>query len=459
LAEPELERFLEACDAAGPLQLGLSRLGFAEEEDRDFLQPFVVVGKSEDADLHLAHEEVSRRHAYLQMVAGRLFCIDLESRNGILWEAGSETWGWLDRGRSMGIGPFRIRRLGQEGAAKGEASTSRDEAIPPTSVSFRQPSLPVASLEFRENASGRREWWLDRTVVLMGSSRACKVRLPSRGKPKIHCSLVRTREGVWVVDLMSREGTLVNGAPVRCARLADGDELRLGPYRMRLRVGASLARPQSPTLLSITHADPGRTGKTKVTSPAPRPSRGISEVVTGGMLTPGQAELSDPLLAPLIREFGQMQHQMADQFQQALLTMFHLFSGMHQEQMSLIRDELAQLHRLSEEQRALQGELASGTQSSGQAGQPTLRLVSEELPIRNSPAAPDMAPHAGRDEAAPSASRRAASQPPPSAPRQSPDEIHAQLFERLAAIQNERQGRWQKLLNSVLGKGSGEGLP
>ena len=35
-----------------------------------------------------------------------------------------------------------------------------------------------------------------------------------------------------------------------------------------------------------------------------------------------------------------------------------------------------------------------------------------------------------------------------------PNQIHADLFDRLAAIQEERQGRWQRLVESLTGRGS-----
>jgi hypothetical protein len=40
----------------------------------------------------------------------------------------------------------------------------------------------------------------------------------------------------------------------------------------------------------------------------------------------------------------------------------------------------------------------------------------------------------------------------------SPEDLHAALVERIATIQQERQGRWQKLLSSVMGREVGEGL-
>jgi len=47
-----------------------------------------------------------------------------------------------------------------------------------------------------------------------------------------HCRILVGRQHVTVEDLESRNGTLVNGQPVRQAVLSDGDTLRIGPWSL-----------------------------------------------------------------------------------------------------------------------------------------------------------------------------------------------------------------------------------
>src|SRR5262249_60931750 len=103
-----------------------------------------------------------------------------------------------------------------------------------------QPGLAEGVLQFLGPASEQPAWRISRPLVLMGRARICKVRLPGSEISKIHCSLVRTPQGIWVVDLFGRGGLRVNGEPVRCARLEYGDVLRVGGHRIRLR-GEALA--------------------------------------------------------------------------------------------------------------------------------------------------------------------------------------------------------------------------
>ena len=50
------------------------------------------------------------------------------------------------------------------------------------------------------------------------------------------------------------------------------------------------------------------------------------------------------MLVPLVNQFGVIQQQMFDQFQQAMAMMLQMFGTMHREQMEVIREEMDRLH-------------------------------------------------------------------------------------------------------------------
>ena len=74
-----------------------------------------------------------------------------------------------------------------------------------------------------------------------------------------------------------------------------------------------------------------------------------------------QSELTESMLVPLVNQFGLMQQQMFDQFQQAMAMMVQMFGTMHRDQMEVIRAELDRLHELTDEFHALKNELAERT--------------------------------------------------------------------------------------------------
>src|SRR5437763_9577919 len=115
-----LDAFLEACGATGPLQLTVEHPGGA---DRHVLQqPFAVVGRDPRADVRLADAAVGRRHLYLQVLGGRLLCLDLTgSPDG----RRQPRHMWLDAGHEVRVGTAPVR-LTDAPSRGGELVSLRD---------------------------------------------------------------------------------------------------------------------------------------------------------------------------------------------------------------------------------------------------------------------------------------------------------------------------------------------
>src|SRR5262249_28617175 len=77
-----------------------------------FAQPHVVLGSDERATLCLADAAVSRRHAYLQVLGGRIFVVDLESRTGLTLDGIPVRSGWFDPGQRLVLGSYRLDNAG-----------------------------------------------------------------------------------------------------------------------------------------------------------------------------------------------------------------------------------------------------------------------------------------------------------------------------------------------------------
>lgn len=81
-------------------------------------------------------------------------------------------------------------------------------------------------------SEGRRIPVADRPVVI-GRLSSCDIPLGDPQVSRRHAEVRRDTEGFSVLDLGSTNGTVVNGAPVRERRLADGDEVRIGSATIR----------------------------------------------------------------------------------------------------------------------------------------------------------------------------------------------------------------------------------
>ena len=93
-----------------------------------------------------------------------------------------------------------------------------------------------------------------RDVTVIGRHEACDVRIDHIGLSQRHCVLVRT-DGLLVVrDLISTNGTKVNGQRAKWAALMPNDLLSLGGYKLRVYLGSDEA--PSPTESTVRQAMP-----------------------------------------------------------------------------------------------------------------------------------------------------------------------------------------------------------
>jgi pSer/pThr/pTyr-binding forkhead associated (FHA) protein len=222
--DPLIARFADACGATAPLDL---RVGVADggvlAEGRVH-QPFTLIGRDDACDVTLSDPEVNPRHAWLQVVGGRVYALDLGSRAGLVWPDGATRSGWLDLDTPVRVGPFRVHL--QKPAADAPAGVPADPLH--TDPSLNQ-SCPAVTLDFRNGKRAKDRWAVNRTITLIGRSEACKLHLHADDISGYHCGLVLTRAGLWVVDLSGR-GVVVNGERMRVAPLGPGAELWVGRF-------------------------------------------------------------------------------------------------------------------------------------------------------------------------------------------------------------------------------------
>lgn len=518
--------FLNACGISGPLQIALRGPNPSENGVRMLHQPFALVGRDQRSDMPLDHRLVSRRHVYLQVVEGQAFWIDLESRSGTLEDGQPGKSGWLGPGRVIRIGPFELQRLTGSGQIPiDRSSTSGEDISPLIARSHSSQPLPDVTLEFLNGPSRSTCWPMNRVMSLIGSAGGCKFRLADPSVAPFHCSMIRTPLGLWAVDLLGPDGIGVNDTLVRHALLADNDVLKIGRYRIRICCrfpGRDADGGRDPRGARLAHGDTGRHSRASSIPVAipeigglPDPglvawsgsvSRSLSSLRAGQQASqvewippaslPGSGEtvrldngeLADSVLVPLVNQFGLMQQQMMDQFQQTIAMLVQMFGSLQRDQMDLIREELDQLRDLTKEFQAIKVELAERSQVRDPAASPERSAA----PVRASepsvdrdrrvdrgpsrdlaagaakprsaagpstdPQANDMKSHAPRvGHAQQEAVRDTNPTPRPHQNRAEADNQDADrdvivwLHQRMMTLQQERETRWQKILKLLPG--------
>jgi pSer/pThr/pTyr-binding forkhead associated (FHA) protein len=450
------EQFWDDCEARGPLNLLVTLPGQQQIAQSILQQPFAVVGCASRAHLRLEDARVGARHAYFQLLGGRLYVVDLGSPTGTHVKGGAVRASWVPLGERVGIGPYAVRWLHGEVASLDAAVPGFDPRKPP----LPEPAATPLALEFLNGKAALHRWKVDRALTLIGSSAACKLRLRSSRVASFHCSLVSTLGGAWIIDLLSESGVRVNGIPVRLARLEHDDRIQIGEFVIRICLGAR-AEPAEQEVASSRPVLPGVNGQHALVAPAETAALSFlgnpveallqsSKALRLPALTPLDPATVDPAHAPLVpimNQFGALQEQMADQFRQTLLMMFQMFSALHKDQMAFFQQEMERVQELTRELEMLQKEAARYAPAAPATASPPAGSPAPSRPVAQAPAPATV----------PSTSSRSSLQAPAGAPSTASSapagvDIHVWLCQRMAAVQEERQNRWQKLIALLGGK-------
>ena len=79
MSDQPLNMFRYVVGAAQPLRLLVSREGEGNPETVEVDAPYAIIGRASACHVSLPDKKVAFRHAYLQVIGGRVACIDLFS--------------------------------------------------------------------------------------------------------------------------------------------------------------------------------------------------------------------------------------------------------------------------------------------------------------------------------------------------------------------------------------------
>ena len=102
------------------------------------------------------------------------------------------------------------------------------------------PRIPYLILT---NSGEETRFPLEQDIVSIGRSNSNGICLNDSNISKRHCLLVKTPEGVKMMDLESTNGTCVNDRKIVDSVLRDGDHLRIGPFEFRYFDGGFVPPP------------------------------------------------------------------------------------------------------------------------------------------------------------------------------------------------------------------------
>lgn len=235
-----------------------------------------LLGREADCDIVVPDDQASRHHAEVYWDHGRVQLLDRGSLNGTRVN-GQGVLGQvpLRQGDIIEIGSQRYRfEQTPAGSPPDDAGASSQPASDPDETR-KVPSAPNAQMTVPMRpavlalvaVSGPRlgaRWELRGPLTTIGRDAGCEVTLPDTSVSRHHAQVVRQASGLYVQDLDSQNGTLLNGQPVLApTQLHPGDLLRVGEVTL---------------LCELAHA--GDRAAAADPAPAPAPPAAVPPVLT-----------------------------------------------------------------------------------------------------------------------------------------------------------------------------------
>jgi pSer/pThr/pTyr-binding forkhead associated (FHA) protein len=198
-----------------------------------------TVGRSEDCDLPLEDDGVSRQHATFHVAGSKVTVEDLDSRNGTFVEGERVERRALKPGDRVRLGPnVELELVGDVEKARrarsSRAARSRHAAPAPSGGFLMRTEWTLIP----EEPGGRSHPIpLRARVITVGRKGSANLALEDESVSRLHARFDREHDALFVTDLKSRNGTFVNDEPAMRAPLEDGDIVTFGslPFAVRRR--------------------------------------------------------------------------------------------------------------------------------------------------------------------------------------------------------------------------------
>ncbi|MBC8870142.1 MAG: FHA domain-containing protein [Planctomycetes bacterium] len=110
-------------------------------------------------------------------------------------------------------------------------------------------------LKVLKGAGAGKEVKIPTPKCLIGRGEDCHMRPKSEAVSRRHCAIIAKRGKVFIRDLESKNGTIVNGKPIEGDYvLKNGDKVQVGPLAFEMLIDHSLGGEKKPKVKSIKEA-------------------------------------------------------------------------------------------------------------------------------------------------------------------------------------------------------------
>jgi hypothetical protein len=184
-------------------------------------KPFARISTRRGAEVVLPDLKIASRGLYLHATDAGLFGLGFSHT-----ESTEEPFrGWLRPDQIVSLGPYQIsaRLAGPAGAVPPDLPNLDEKGT------AAEP-YPVIAVAFGGAEVARRR--LSRPLTFVGRLRPSTLPIQSNDLSASHLVFHWNAGTLWVIDLLSRMGTIVEGTPIQCAELPLGCSLTIGEVRL-----------------------------------------------------------------------------------------------------------------------------------------------------------------------------------------------------------------------------------
>lgn len=293
-------------------------------------KPYARIGWHPDSEIMLQGAHVAKRALYLHATPEGVYALNLDREEAPLDQHGR----WIGPQDVLAVGDFRLKvRLVSGGPANvPDADPVRWGSVPPP--------LPVVRIFCGPLLKDKRRFRA--RLNILGRRPQCALQLRGQRVSSFHAALFWDQRRLWCIDLLSGNGTSLNGNSIECAEVNLGDRLEIGEfslvyYRWSPR-RSMMPGWQPPPAESPVHDSDGEA------------QDAIACSTEGALAAPPLEPVAPPLYAELaaeIQRLSQQRHDLQQHWEQVVQQLGN--------QLDELREETARLRR---EREALQAQTA-----------------------------------------------------------------------------------------------------
>jgi pSer/pThr/pTyr-binding forkhead associated (FHA) protein len=191
-----------------------------------------LLGSRKGCKIHLQHRRVSPVHVAIVNDGSQVIAVDLVTAQGTLLNDLKMVHEHLGGGDLLSIPPWQFRvDLKDSSDATNPGLHAIELEIAPSAVAL-------------EHVDTGRLLQPNRDVCVIGRQAGCDIVIDDTSVSRAHALLLTYSGHPAIFDLLSRNKTFVNDAPVQFRLISNGDTVTIGESVFRVRVaGASVAAP------------------------------------------------------------------------------------------------------------------------------------------------------------------------------------------------------------------------